>query len=355
MEVDTGLTWIVANVVLVAAERPEALEAWDRALARSHRQGSMFGVMSVHLWRGFTELHHGELEDAELSLRAGVEQISLLGGSTLEYAYGLLASTLIRQGRIDDAQRELDSIDRPAGVGDGALVWRVAEIELLLERGRDEEALEAVEHHIELCEWRINPAFAPGRRLQARALSRLGRAEEAVAVMREELALAEHWGTPGTVGRALALLGALRGEEGIEDLKRGVELLTASPLKLELAGALASLGATLRRSRRPSDAREPLRRAYELAEACGADPLIAHVRTELHATGARPRSSALSGPASLTASERRVAELAATGQTNKQIAQELFVTPKTVEVHLSNAYRKLDISGRRELPGALEE
>ena len=126
-----------------------------------------------------------------------------------------------------------------------------------------------------------------------------------------------------------------------------------SPLKLELAVALAALGGAIRRARRPSDARDPLRRAYELAEACGAEPLAAAIRTELHATGARPRSAALSGPASLTASERRVADLAAAGQTNKQIAQELFVTPKTVEVHLSNAYRKLDISGRRELAGAL--
>ena len=162
MEVDTGLAWIVANVVLVAAERPEAIDVWDRALARSHRQGSMFGVMSVQLWRGFTELHHGELADAELSLRAGVEQIRLLGGSTLEYAYGLLASTLIRQGRVDEAERELNSIDRPEGIGDGALVWKVAEIELMLERGRDEEALAAAERHIELCGWRVNPAFAPG-------------------------------------------------------------------------------------------------------------------------------------------------------------------------------------------------
>ncbi len=355
MEVDTGLTWIVANVVLVAAERPEAVELWDRALARSHQQGSMFGVMSVQLWRGFTELHHGELEDAELSLRAGVEQIRLLGGATLEYAYGLLASTLIRRGRVDEAERELNSIARPAGIGDGALVWKVAEIELLLERGRDEEALAAAERHIELCGWRVNPAFAPGRRLQARALARLGRAEEAEAVLREDLALAERWGSPGTVGRVLAQLGELRGEDGIEDLERGAELLGQSPLKLDLANALAALGAAVRRSRRPSDARDPLRRAYELAEACGGAPLASRIRTELHASGARPRSSALSGPASLTASERRVADLAAAGQTNKQIAQELFVTPKTVEVHLSNAYRKLDISGRRELAGALAE
>ena len=78
-----------------------------------------------------------------------------------------------------------------------------------------------------------------------------------------------------------------------------------------------------------------------------------HARAELHAAGARPRASALSGPESLTPSERRVADLAAEGQTNRDIAQALFVTPKTVEVHLSNAYRKLGIGSRRELEKAL--
>ena len=353
LEIDTGLTWIVANVVLVAAERPEALDNWDRALARSHEQGSMFGVLSVQLWRGFTELHHGDLEDAEESLRAGIEQISLLGGSTLHYAYGLLASTLLARGRVDEAEAALASIDRPEGVGDGALLWKVAEIELMLARGRNEDALAAAETHIELCDWRDNPAFAPGRRLKARALLALGRADEAEAVLREDLELAENWGSNGTVGRTLALLGAMRGEEGADDLERGIALLENSPLKLDLARALTALGGSLRRQRRQTDAREPLRRALELAESCGAGALTAEIRTELHATGARPRSSALSGPASLTASERRVADLAAGGDTNKEIAQALFVTPKTVEVHLSNAYRKLDISGRRELASAL--
>ena len=353
LEIDTGLTWIVANVVLVAAERPEALELWDRALARSHEQGSMFGVLSVQLWRGFTELHHGDLEDAEESLRAGIEQISLLGGATLHYAYGLLASTLLARGRVEEAEAALASIDRPDGVGDGALIWKVAEIELMLARGRNEEALAAAETHIELCDWRDNPAFAPGRRLKARALTALGRTEDAEQVLREDLELAEKWGSPGTVGRALAQLGAVRGDDGIEDLERGVGLLEDSPLKLDLARALTALGSAIRRQRRQTDAREPLRRALELAESCGAGALTAEIRTELHATGARPRSSALSGPASLTASERRVADLAAGGDTNKEIAQALFVTPKTVEVHLSNAYRKLDISGRRELASAL--
>jgi ATP/maltotriose-dependent transcriptional regulator MalT len=124
-------------------------------------------------------------------------------------------------------------------------------------------------------------------------------------------------------------------------------------LTLNLARALAALGGLVRRSRRPADAREPLRQALELADACGADALAESVRTELYAAGARPRTAALSGARSLTASERRVAELAAGGATNREIAQALFVTPKTVEVHLSSAYRKLGIASRRDLPGVL--
>ena len=126
-----------------------------------------------------------------------------------------------------------------------------------------------------------------------------------------------------------------------------------TPERLELAKALAALGTAMRLARRPTDAREPLRRALELATVCGAEPLAEHARTELHAAGVRPRREALSGVESLTPSERRVADLAAAGRTNRDVAQELFVTPKTVEVHLSNAYRKLGIRSRRELAGAL--
>ncbi|MDQ3936215.1 MAG: helix-turn-helix transcriptional regulator, partial [Actinomycetota bacterium] len=100
-------------------------------------------------------------------------------------------------------------------------------------------------------------------------------------------------------------------------------------------------------------AREPLREAMELAAVCGAQGLVEEVRTELHATGARPRTEALSGAGALTAKERSVVELAVDGQTNRDIAQTLYVTPKTVEVHLTNAYRKLGIRSRRELSEAL--
>jgi DNA-binding NarL/FixJ family response regulator len=127
-----------------------------------------------------------------------------------------------------------------------------------------------------------------------------------------------------------------------------VAVLEASPARLEHAKALAALGSALRRARKPTEAREPLRRALELAGACEAGGL-----SELLAAGARPRRDALSGAESLTPSERRVVDLATAGRTNRDIAQELYVTPKTVEVHLSNAYRKLGIRSRRELVRAM--
>jgi DNA-binding CsgD family transcriptional regulator len=99
-----------------------------------------------------------------------------------------------------------------------------------------------------------------------------------------------------------------------------------------------------------------LEREHELgalAELSGAKALAEAVLAEIYATGARPRTAALRGVQSLTASERRVVDLAADGKSNRDIAQTLYVTPKTVEVHLTNAYRKLGIRSRRELGAAL--
>jgi DNA-binding NarL/FixJ family response regulator len=143
------------------------------------------------------------------------------------------------------------------------------------------------------------------------------------------------------------------GDEGEALLREAVEMLAGADARIEHARALVDLGAHLRRGNRRADARDFLRDGAELAHRGGATPLVERANEELAATGARPRSVVRSGVESLTASERRVADLAARDRSNKEIAQELFVTVKTVELHLSNVYRKLQIGSRRQLAAAL--
>ena len=219
--------------------------------------------------------------------------------------------------------------------------------------GNGELALEAAEDLEQHSVRTRNPRWMPWRSLKGEALAMLGRREEAIALVEDEVAIAREWGTPSGLGHSLRVLGELRGPEGLDELEEAAALLERSDQRIERARAFAALGAEVRRARRPTEAREPLRRALELAERAGARLLAENVRSELYATGARPRSTALDGVESLTERELRVATLAADGQTNRDIAQALYVTPKTVEVHLTNAYRKLNIGSRRELPAAL--
>lgn len=143
------------------------------------------------------------------------------------------------------------------------------------------------------------------------------------------------------------------GEEGLRRLEQAVAKLEGTPRKLDHAHALVEFGAALRRANRRSEAREPLRRGMDVAHRSGARPLAERAREELLACGARPRRLVLSGVESLTASERRVAQMAAEGMSNPEIAQALFVTRKTVETHLGHAYSKLEIGSREELAEAL--
>ena len=124
-----------------------------------------------------------------------------------------------------------------------------------------------------------------------------------------------------------------------------------TPARLSYARGLIDLGAALRRAGQRRECREYLREGLELAEQRSAKPLAAGARDELAATGIRVPRQRIGDP--LTPSERRIVELARAGESNPRIAQALFVTVKTVESHLANAYRKLGVSSRQELPAAL--
>ena len=137
-------------------------------------------------------------------------------------------------------------------------------------------------------------------------------------------------------------------------LEAAVALLRGSPRPALLGQALLALGRALRHGGQRRAARAALAEALALAECLGAAELAAQARDELRIAGARPRREPLTGPASLTAAERRVADVAAEGGSNREIAARLFLSPKTVEMHLGRVYRKLDIGSRGELACALD-
>ncbi len=262
----------------------------------------------------------------------------------LDEAAAALARTGIGQSLPDDDSRLLYFPDIRARLRllNGDLVGGLEE---MLDTGRSFEAVGS-----------RNPALIAWRSPAALALLQLGEQDEAGRLTSEELELARTWGTPRALGAALRAAGLVEGgQQGLALLREAVEVLTDSPAKLEQAKARTELGAALRRANRRSEAREQLRHALELATICGATSLAARAESELLATGARPRRIALSGVESLTPSERRVAEMAAEGPTNREIAQALFVTQRTVEVHLTSIYRKLAISSRAQLAAALAE
>jgi DNA-binding CsgD family transcriptional regulator len=205
----------------------------------------------------------------------------------------------------------------------------------------------------------VSPIVKPGstvpwRSEAALAQLALGDHESAEQLAEEELELAQAFGAPRALGVAKRAAGVVAGgERGVALLREAVDAFERGDARLERARSLTDLGAMLRRRNRRTEARELLREALDAAHRSGAKRLADQAETELRATGARPRRIVLTGVDSLTASERRIAELAGQGLTNREIAQALFVTARTVEGHLTSVFRKLQLSSRSELSATL--
>jgi DNA-binding CsgD family transcriptional regulator len=355
IDADPGFGAVIAGGVLGLGERDEALKVWDDALERARRIGSLRSVCMVNIWRGWTWLQRGMLEEAELVLREALDEIAILekNGAARAYITAFLTKVLVERGDQAAARMTLRVGGRPTQGSDShQLLWQCG-IELDLLAANWEQALTACDRQREDVRLVSNPTWAPWRSLKALALHSLGRNDEALTLIEHELADARTWGAPGSVGRSLRVLGTLRRRNGLDLLAEAVELTTHSTARLEHAKALAAFGSSLRRAGHRIDARRPLRLAVENAEHCGARTVASQARAELAAAGGRPRRVQLGGPASLTPSESRIAGLAAAGQTNREIAEALFVTPKTVEVHLTSVYRKLGIKTRADLKETL--
>lgn len=356
--VSTRPSWAAyALTTLTFADRPEAEGWWDRITAAGYEAGSLTAMVSIMHGRGDALRRRGELADAEVWSRDATIAIDQWGFTdpVPSYAHAQLAGILLDRGDLAGARRAW-STGRDVGASDpGTRRWLGCQVELLVAEGRMEPAVAAAEAYADRFGALVpNPMDVPWRSLKAQALHHLGRRDEARALAEAELELSRAWGAPATVARTLRTLGALEGgTDGVLRLEEAVAEVEHSPARLEHARALAALGVALGRSKGPVAARGPLRRALAIATSCDAHGLTERVRVDLLDAGGRPRRTALEGVESLTPGELRVVRLVAEGRSNRQVGETLFVSPKTVAMHLSNAFRKLGVSSRHELASVL--
>jgi DNA-binding CsgD family transcriptional regulator/tetratricopeptide (TPR) repeat protein len=349
-----------AIVALARAEQPAAaIDAAERLIKVAGEQGVITGVASGWHARAIARYRTGDLRSAEADMRQALEVARThMFLDAVPTWPALLIEILVDRGELEDAEHVLPARALADEVVEG---WwfgptRLARGKLLLAQGR---AAEAVELFLDLREratrWGTagNPS-TPAASWAARALGVLDERERALPLAEEALATARRWGTGSGIAHALTVLGFVhQGERGIELLREAVEQAEASPARLVHATALTDLGAALHREHRETEAREPLRAGLLMARRCGAVSLAQRAAGELEATGVRvPRYTPV-GADALSPRERHVAELAARGMTNREIAATLYLTIKTVESHLRAAYDKLGIRSRRELQDAL--
>jgi DNA-binding CsgD family transcriptional regulator len=275
------------------------------------------------------------------------------------WAVAFLVNALVQRGELDEARALIERNGLAGELPEAPFFEPIASARarLAIAAGDPAEAL-AVARFGELMvkSGTVNPGLSSWRSEAALALAGVGRAAEAHELAQEELRLARTYGAPRPIGAALRTVAKLSaGEQRLDALREAVGVLERSPAQLERAAAHVELGTALRLAGRNQDARYPLRRGRELAMGCGAVALVVQARAELVASGGRPRKDPADGRAALTPSELRVAELASRGNTNREIAESLFVTLRTVELQLTHAYQKLGIASRGELADALRE
>ena len=355
-----GHAFVSATIGLMFAERyDEAERLYTGALQDARKRGSGVSFATAASLRSLVNYRRGRLSDAEADARAALNLASEVHGSLgpLSAALGTLIYTSLDRGTANSElecladrfliEQATDNLPYSHAIHSRAClrVWAGdlhGGLKGLLAAGRRE------------LEWGApNPAITPWRSSAALVLARLGDVQEARRLASEEVSLARAFGAPRCLGVALRAAGLVQDSSvRVGLLREAVKVLEDSHGVLELARSLIDLGAAVRLAGSPAEARALLGRGQELAAFCAAPALVERARDELRAAGARPRRSAVSGVDALTPSERRVARMAAEGMINREIAQSLFVTEKTVETHLRNTYAKLNVRSRTQLQGA---
>lgn len=356
-----GPDWVMGTGVLLRCGELKLAERIARqGLKAARAAGSLYGLAAAEWALGATLAAAGQLRDAapplDNSLRATRDFGAQTGVHTVLVA---LVEVAVERGQPATALAEFkaEGLDQGADAGVatmGMLLESRAGLRLAL--GEPEAALEDYDWVARFAQERddLGPGMTRWRLGAARTRMRMGQAAKARELAGEELERARRFGAPALLGQTLVVAGqAEGGRPGIELLEEAVELLADTPCRVEYARALIELGASLRRSGKRAAARKPLSDGLKLARAGEAVPLAERAFEELRASGAHPRKVLRTGLDALTASEHRVAVLAASGMSNREIAQELFISPRTVEFHLRQIFAKLGASSRTELPALM--
>jgi class 3 adenylate cyclase len=335
----------------------------DNAADEARRRGAWTGLATILSFRCINARLRGRLITAEADARTAVDVASQMGWlADVPFPLYVLIDVLTEAGDFGEAERLLE-----ANGFLGALAERPhfpnllgARGRLRLAQGRFDEGLADLEENLaRVHAGKVTSAVLPAplsdvSRALVPALVQVGRGDEAREIADELLRLARSFGNSRYIAYGLRdqALACADGPD-IEQLWDAVAIYERINTPIALARTLMDIGSALRRRRQPAGAREPLRQALDLARKCGARPIAERAEHELRATGARPRRDRITGRDALTATEQRVAQLAIDGMTNRQIAETLFVTRKTVESHLDHIFHKLGIHTRGELEPAL--
>jgi DNA-binding CsgD family transcriptional regulator len=346
---------------LLCADQFSTVERYlDLALKLARERGSPSAFALAFSFKANLSMTLGELKSAESESSEAAQIMTSFGLDFMPIgSIEAWLESLILSDRLQEAEQLLADKNLLGPVADTVpgRIFRASRGRLRIAQGRTEEGLAEL-LDLERTEKRkglSNLYLTPYRPWAALAQAQMGDQDRAVETITEALAAARNWGSARILSLTLTMAGrVLEGDAPVELFREAAEVAGASPARLAEASALVELGSALRRAGKRSEAVDVLRRALDLGHRCGAEGLAQRARSELVMLGARPRRRALSGAESLTAGERRVADLAASGLTNRQIAEDLFLTTRTVEHHLTHAYQKLGISSRSQLEQALK-
>jgi DNA-binding CsgD family transcriptional regulator len=357
-EMDSLLPSMSAAVLVLNEGLELAAQLCDLGIEEARARGWPSPLAYTQWLRSNIEFRRGNLGEAGADASASVEFTRERQTDTATpWPLAVLSDVLVEQGQIGEADRQHAACNLSVELPE--FTWGLlleSRGRLRLAQGRAEEAVEELREAGRRWEsiGMRNPAAARWRADAAMALVRLGEHDEARELADDQVEVARRSGNGQALGIALRARGsAADGDEAVALFAEAARVLADSEARLEQAHAAVELGSALRRTGERADAREPLNRGLSLARSCGATRLAERAFEELQATGARPRKLLRGGVDSLTPSERRVARLAADGLPNKEIAQTLFVTVRTVETHLRHAYQKLDIGSREQLAESL--